>query len=64
MKKYVLTLFTVAALALTGSAQDYASAVGLRLGYPISLSFKTFLGGGPGAVEAFVNYRSEDLGSV
>lgn len=38
------------------SAQDYKSAIGLRLGYPISVSYKTFISE-PGAIEAYAGYR-------
>ena len=38
-------------------AQDYSSAVGLRLGYPISATYKTFLNE-TSAVEGYVGYRS------
>ena len=38
-------------------AQDYNSAVGLRIGYPLSISYKTFLNE-TAAAEAYVGYRS------
>jgi hypothetical protein len=38
------------------SAQDYKSAIGLRLGYPISVSYKTFISE-PGAVEIYAGFR-------
>jgi len=38
-------------------AQDYKSAVGLRLGYPISATYKTFVNESM-AFEGFVGYRS------
>lgn len=37
-------------------AQDYKSAVGLRLGYPWALSYKTFISESS-AIEAYVGYR-------
>jgi hypothetical protein len=38
-------------------AQEYKSAIGLRLGYPVSVSYKTFLSES-NAVELFAGYRS------
>ena len=38
-------------------AQDYNSAVGLRLGYPLSVTYKTFLNE-TSAVEAYAGFRS------
>lgn len=37
-------------------AQDYKSAVGVRLGYPLAISYKTFISE-PSAIEAYVDYR-------
>lgn len=37
-------------------AQDYKSAAGLRLGYPLALSYKTFISESS-ALEAYVGYR-------
>lgn len=37
-------------------AQEYNSAIGLRLGYPTSISYKTFLSE-KGAIEAFAGFR-------
>jgi hypothetical protein len=45
------------------SGQEYQSSIGFRLGSPVSLSFKTFIGD-DSALEFFANYRSESLGSV
>lgn len=59
--KLFVFLFAIGFLAPTLQAQDYKTALGLRLGYPVSLSFKTFAGGGSNAVEAFVNYRSRNV---
>ena len=51
MKKLFFTLALVGACMFTASAQDYKSAIGLRLGYPTSISFKHFL-------EAFIGFRN------
>jgi hypothetical protein len=37
-------------------AQDYKSAVGVRLGYPLAISYKTFISESS-AIEAYVDYR-------
>lgn len=63
--KFRFTLFVVLAVAfcstsLTGQSL-YQSSVGLRLGYPVSVTYKTFLGGGNNAVEAFASYRSRNV---
>ncbi len=42
------------------SAQDYNSAIGLRLGSPIAASYKTFLNEA-GAIELFVGFRSHGI---
>lgn len=42
---------------MTLNAQNYKSSIGVRLGAPISASFKMFISDA-NAVEAFVNYRS------
>lgn len=45
MKKLILFLLLFVGLGMTNNthAQDYKSAVGLRLGVPTSISYKTFL---------------------
>ena len=40
-----------------GQAQDYQSAVGVRLGYPLSATYKMFLNE-TAAVEGYVGFRS------
>ena len=58
MKRYAV-LFTVAMclfFANTGSAQEYGSAIGLRLGYPLSLTYKTFINDNS-AIEVFGGLR-------
>jgi len=52
---FTLLLFT--GLTYSAQAQNYSSAIGLRLGVPVSASFKTFVSDNA-AVEAFVGYRS------
>lgn len=53
-------LFTVLAFvfmfALASNAQDYKSAIGLRLGSPLSVSYKTFISE-KGAFEGVVGFR-------
>ena len=56
MKKIFFAAFLLLALAHAGNAQNYKSAIGARLGYPFSLSLKTFINE-RGAIEAFAGYR-------
>ena len=60
--KNLLRITLILALFIGGlttvKAQDYNSAIGLRLGSPIAVSYKMFLGGGSNAIEAFVSYRN------
>ena len=39
-------------------AQGYDQAIGLRLGYPASISYKTFRGGSNNAIEGFLTFRN------
>jgi len=58
-----LLLFTG---GLTLSAQEYSSAVGLRLGYPVSITYKTFVSE-TAAVEGFIGFsrpRFQEVGTV
>ena len=58
MKTRFFTALTfVCMFALAGNAQDYKSAIGLRLGSPLSVSYKTFLSE-KGAFEAVAGFRS------
>ncbi|MDZ7607490.1 MAG: hypothetical protein U5K79_18305 [Cyclobacteriaceae bacterium] len=59
MKKITLLFAMLFLLALTSEmkAQDYKSAIGLRLGYPISISYKTFLTEF-NALELYAGFRS------
>lgn len=59
--RIAFALLLVAGLSQTAQAQDYKSAVGARLGSPLSLSYKTFLSESS-AVEAFIGYRSFGFG--
>lgn len=61
LRFFVLTLFCVSLAFTSLQAQDYQKAIGLRFGYPVSLSYKMFLNGSNNAVEAFVNYRSRKV---
>lgn len=54
--RIAFTLLLLAAFSQVGSAQRYSSAVGARLGYPLSLSYKTFVSEST-AVEGILGYR-------
>lgn len=56
MKKLFFTLALVGACIFTAHAQEYKSAIGLRLGRPNSISFKHFLSE-RNAFEIFLGYR-------
>lgn len=58
MKKVILSLALVLACVFTAQSQssEYKTAIGLRLGYPASISFKQFISE-PGAIEAFIGFR-------
>lgn len=59
MKKILFSLFICLGFAVTqlSAQQDYKTAVGVRLGVPLSLSFKQFISE-KGAVEAFGGFKS------
>ncbi|MBK8721012.1 MAG: hypothetical protein IPL95_01635 [Saprospiraceae bacterium] len=60
MKKitFCLALFCAMFLSLNSlKAQDYKSAIGLRLGIPLSVSYKHFIND-RGAIEATVGYKN------
>lgn len=63
MKKLIIALcVTVATFFATEvAAQTYNSAIGLRLGYPTSLSYKTFLSE-KAAFEGILGFRSNSVG--
>lgn len=58
MKKIALLFSFLFVLAISSQlkAQDYQSAIGLRFGYPVSISYKTFLTES-NALELFAGYR-------
>lgn len=57
MKKLIFTLFIALSCAFVAQAQsNYTSAIGLRLGYPLSASYKHFISD-PGAIEVFAGFR-------
>jgi hypothetical protein len=62
MKKLLLlvSLFVIVALTSNMNAQPYASAIGLRLGYPIAASYKFFVSE-PAAVELYAGIRYDGL---
>ncbi|MCB0575217.1 MAG: hypothetical protein KDC61_11705 [Saprospiraceae bacterium] len=56
--KHLFLIFLFAlGFGFSAKAQDYHSAIGLRLGYPASISYKHFISE-PGAIEAFLGFRS------
>ncbi len=59
MKKLILCFFLLTGLAISSQvqAQAYNSAIGLRFGYPLSISYKTFLNE-TNALDLFLGYRS------
>lgn len=57
MKKIFLTLALAFGCFFAAYSQNYNSAIGLRLGYPVSLSYKHFISE-PGAIEGFLGFRS------
>lgn len=58
MKKAILffSLFIFCLMANTAQAQDFKSAVGARLGYPLSVTYKHFLNE-TGAIEVYAGTR-------
>jgi hypothetical protein len=58
---FILSLLCCTIAFSTLQGQDYQSAIGLRLGYPLSVSYKTFLNDSNNALELFVNFRSEKV---
>lgn len=55
--RIAFALLLMAAFSQNAQAQDFKSAVGLRLGSPWALSYKTFLSESS-AIEAFLGYRN------
>ena len=56
LKKTVLASIFLIAFCFTSNAQIYKSAIGARLGYPLSASYKTFLSES-NAVEVYLGTR-------
>ncbi|MEQ1744522.1 MAG: hypothetical protein ABMA02_03790 [Saprospiraceae bacterium] len=56
-KKLVFVLALLIGCAAASFGQEYKSAIGLRLGYPVSITYKTFISD-PGAIEIFGGFRS------
>ncbi len=63
MKKLALLFSMLFLLAISNGlkAQDYQSAIGLRLGSPIAVSYKFFISE-PAAIELYLGYRSYGIG--
>ncbi len=55
--RFFTLLMALLFVASVSQAQDYKSAVGLRLGYPLSVSYKTFISD-RGAFEGVAGFRS------
>ena len=54
--KLVFSLLIICLLSTSISAQNYKSAIGARLGYPLSASFKTFISESD-AIEVYAGFR-------
>ncbi len=54
--RFSLIFVIVTFFSLSAFAQDFKSAVGVRLGYPFSVSYKTFISE-TNALEAYVGFR-------
>ncbi len=61
MRKVILSLALALCFTVAAYSQDYNSAIGLRLGAPISLSYKNFISD-QGAIEVFAGFRSYAVG--
>lgn len=59
LRLLVLTLCVAFFASSSIQAQDYNSAVGLRLGVPASISYKMFINESGHAVEGYVSFRSQ-----
>ena len=57
MKHFILTIALAIGVCYAAQSQNYNSAIGLRLGYPVSISYKQFISE-PGAIEAFLGFRN------
>jgi hypothetical protein len=56
-KKLVLVSAILLGCSIAMYSQEYKSAIGLRLGYPTSISYKQFISD-PGAFEIFAGFRT------
>ena len=56
MRKTFVLAFAFFAFAFASYTQNYSSAIGLRLGSPTSISYKTFISE-PAAIEIFGGFR-------
>lgn len=57
MKRVISVLILIFVLQNISFSQDFNSAVGLRLGYPVSATYKTFISESS-ALEGFAGFRS------
>jgi hypothetical protein len=57
MKIRNFLILAILGIAISSQAQDYKSAIGLRLGVPLSVSYKTFINE-KAALEFVVGYRN------
>jgi hypothetical protein len=55
-KSILLTALVIGGFCMAYS-QNYKSAIGLRLGYPVSVTYKHFISD-PGAIEVFAGFRT------
>ena len=56
MKKLIFTFVLLVACCFAAQAQDYKTAVGLRFGYPTSITLKHFISE-QGALEGIIGFR-------
>lgn len=59
LKKAVILTSLILGTYCLAYSQKYSSAIGLRLGYPVSVTYKHFISE-PGALEVFAGLRSWD----
>lgn len=57
MKNIILVLACIIAVMTSATSQDFNSAVGLRIGYPLSVTYKKFISES-NAIEAYAGYRN------
>jgi len=61
LRYFIFSLLCCSIAFSTLQSQDYKSAIGLRLGYPASVSYKTFIDQSNNAWEFFVNVRTQKV---